>query len=95
MQNTIDEAIAILQAFKDGKIIEYQNTKGEWAVTANPGFNFHYCKYRIKPEKVKVYIYKRESGTVFAHTDYTLKLHSSGVQDHVIATAKVIEIELE
>jgi hypothetical protein len=32
MLNTVDEAIAILQAFKEGKTIEYLNTYGEWVI---------------------------------------------------------------
>lgn len=95
MQNTIDDAIAILQAFKEGRTIEYLNSNGEWAVTENPAFNFHYFRYRIKPEKVKIYVHKRESGSIVAYTDDTLKLHSRDIQSRILSQAKVIEIELE
>lgn len=58
--NTHDEMIAVIQAHKEGKAIEYSSllrSYKEWKLTVSPEFNFGDFEYRIaqpKPEKVKV-----------------------------------------
>jgi len=42
--------IPIIQAFADGKIIEYNNLQGIWISNIEIGFNDDYNRYRIKPE---------------------------------------------
>lgn len=46
------EAIKVMQAFVDGKAIEYRGKyEGtDWLPVAIPAWDFHECQYRIKPE---------------------------------------------
>ena len=49
----IDEQIAILEAFRDGKIIEHRRHKESWAgetLCSDEKFNFHSYEYRVRPE---------------------------------------------
>ena len=58
--NTIDEAIVVLQAMKEGKAIQYKTSNGgwndrePWMVKVMP--NFARDEYRVKPEPKKVWI---------------------------------------
>jgi hypothetical protein len=56
--NTLDEMIAVIQAYKDGKTIQFRYGKGEnWAIcTLQHLFNFSDFVYRIKPEPRVVYV---------------------------------------
>lgn len=52
--NTPDEIIEIVQAFRDGKPIQYLQTddSGEvWYDTTDPGWDFMHIQYRIKPQR--------------------------------------------
>lgn len=42
--------LPIIQAFAEGKTVEYQNVHREWIEVKNPSFSEHYTEYRIKPE---------------------------------------------
>ena len=44
------ELLPIIQAFAEGKTVEYQNAHREWIEVKNPAFSEHYTEYRIKPE---------------------------------------------
>lgn len=48
---TTEEMIAVLQAYKEGKTIEF-TIKGHsnWEITDRPLWNFECLEYRIKPE---------------------------------------------
>lgn len=55
--------IPILQAFADGKTIEYYSEVDEqWKPLSNPIFSYMPERYRIKPETIKIehrrYLYK-------------------------------------
>ena len=57
MQNTIDEAIAILQAKKAGKEIELRTKEnGRWISSSNDIPDFERCYYRVKPTKPRQFI---------------------------------------
>ena len=44
------EAIKVMQAFVDGKEVEYLHSGTEgWVTTTNPSWNWTNCFYRIKP----------------------------------------------
>lgn len=48
---TIDQQIAVMQAFKEGKTIEYKNKAHDgWSVNSDPAWNFDDYDYRVKPE---------------------------------------------
>lgn len=42
--------LPIIQAFAEGKTIEFLDLDGKWAETTSPSFNAHYARYRIKSE---------------------------------------------
>lgn len=44
------ELFPIMQAFAEGKTIEYQNGYGEWIEATNPSFSEHGTECRIKSE---------------------------------------------
>jgi hypothetical protein len=47
------EAIKVMQAFVDGKEVEYLHSGTEgWVTTTNPSWNWTNCFYRIKPTPV-------------------------------------------
>ena len=46
----IKEAAKVMEAFANGKIIQYLNDDDEWITTPDPLFNWSKLKYRIKPE---------------------------------------------
>ena len=51
---TIDEMIAVLEAFKRGESLEYYVvSQDSWVPTYLPMFNFATTKYRIAPTKPK------------------------------------------
>ena len=58
--NTLDEAIAVLQAMKEGKVIQYKAGTNKW-VDREPWMakgmpSFTTAEYRVKPEPKKVWI---------------------------------------
>lgn len=57
MSMTHDEMIAVIQAHKDGKTIEYQNpdtdATDDWNRANTPIFNFARYDYRIAPNQKK------------------------------------------
>ena len=43
------EAIRVMQAFVDGKEVEYERPDGIWTIINNPCWNWNSQDYRIKP----------------------------------------------
>ena len=62
--NTLDEAIAVLQAMKEGKVIQYKISNDTWVnreeSRAKQLPNFHMNEYRVKPEPKKVWVIRAE-----------------------------------
>ena len=46
------EAIRIMQAYVDGKEVEYERPDGIWTIINNPCWNWNSQEYRIKPAPV-------------------------------------------
>ena len=46
------EAIRVMQAFVDGKEVEYEHPNGMWLMTPTPCWNWNSGEYRIKPTHV-------------------------------------------
>lgn len=46
------DRIPILQAFAEGKTIEFLNSKGDWEVASSPTFCL---EYRVQPDPPKTY----------------------------------------
>lgn len=74
---TIDEMIAVLQAAKEGKNIEFSHYSGrrdgenigrscakspEWRRAFTPTWNFHKYEYRVKPEPQRLWANECASG---------------------------------
>ncbi len=48
---THDEMIAVIQAHKEGKTIEYYSTnEGKWCIKSGHKFNFASFEYRVEPQ---------------------------------------------
>jgi hypothetical protein len=43
------EAIRVMQAYVDGKVVEYEHPNGMWLMTPTPCWNWNSGEYRIKP----------------------------------------------
>ena len=43
------ECIKVMQAFVDGKEVEYQISNGRWVTAMFPGWSWMDCQFRIKP----------------------------------------------
>ena len=42
--------LPIIQAYSEGKTVEYLTTRDKWVELEDPGFNYNAGLYRIKPE---------------------------------------------
>lgn len=80
--------IPIIQAFADGKTIEFFK-QGEWYELNDPDFMWSAYKYRIKPEpKYRPFITKEECWTeMHKHPDFGWVL-KSGVYLHILSLYK-------
>ena len=66
MTMSTDEKIAILQAYEEGKKIQfYDSTSDHWCTTSEPLWNFHAHDYRVKVEPREVYIEFCNSGDIY------------------------------
>ena len=60
---TVQEQIAVMQAFADGKKIEYYSPGcDEWIQTNRPTWNWAEYYYRVKPGRAVLYVNQYESG---------------------------------
>ena len=46
------ECIKVMQAYVDGKEVEYQISEGRWVTAMSPGWSWMDCTFRIKPTPV-------------------------------------------
>lgn len=70
--NDIDHMIAVLQAFKEGKAIQYwarcnRGTDENWGDAPNPIWNWASYDYRVKPEPRRVWVNVYDDYMGFAH----------------------------
>ena len=56
--STIQEKIAVMQAFADGKRVEYRDkdTPGDWRIAAFPCWDWEDFDYRIKSEPRRIWV---------------------------------------
>ena len=60
---TVQEQIAVMQAFADGKRIEYTVAGcDEWIQTNRPAWNWAEYYYRVKPGRAVLYVNQYEGG---------------------------------
>ena len=65
---THDEMIAVIQADKDGKVIQYFcDASGRWIAAKTPQWDFQNTQYRIKPEPLECWVNVYE-GVMRVHT---------------------------
>lgn len=65
---TIEEMISVMQAYADGKKIEYKLSNGDcypWRTTNEPDWEWRSYDYRVKPEPPKKKIVPYESAEEF------------------------------
>ena len=71
--------IAVLQAAKEGKLIQYRITDfagkaSGWEDAQCPCFDFTRCEYRIKPEPMEIWVNVYPDGTVGGDMSGTKKM---------------------
>ena len=82
------EWIPIIQAFADGKTIEFFK-QGEWYELNDPDFMWSAYKYRIKPEpKYRPFITKEECWAEMHKHPYFGWVLKSGVYLHILSLYK-------
>ena len=88
---TIDEIIAVLQAARDGKVIQGSLDGKTWTLTPEPQWNFYHNQYRVRPEPVKIdmHIKIQPSGDWDFYTDRTSNLELT-FEDGKLTGAKVL-----
>lgn len=99
-KNTPDEIIAVVQAFKEGKEIEYNlvgSQSDERWISGDPRWNFSHCHYRVKqePEKVEVLVYKNAQGMIgvfpfSAANEHYLRAHQQTLPHYTRVTLDVL-----
>ena len=62
MQKTTQEKIAVMQAHVDGKPIQVCSNACDWMEASIPHWNWRDFNYRVAPEILKIYIYRRKNG---------------------------------
>ena len=68
----IDEMIAVLQAAKEGKKIQFRGSgHDKWEDTEEPIWDFYEIQYRVKPEPREVWVRVRDNGclSVYNHLE--------------------------
>lgn len=62
---TLQEKIAVMQAFADGKTVEgrYANGSNEWGESINPVWDWSLYEYRVKPREwwINTYTTRQEA----------------------------------
>lgn len=58
--------LPIIQAFAEGKTIEFQTADGDWTRSNTPSFCFDHKRYRIKPEPQVVRIVYDKNNSAWA-----------------------------
>lgn len=48
--NKIDEMIKVMEAYKNGATIEFEDGNGKWEIIDNPHWNWHKVAYRVQEE---------------------------------------------
>jgi len=67
MSMTHNEMIAVIQADRDGKEVEWRPTGAERWRLATPLWDFDTCEYRIKPEPKAIWVNEYEDGSLRGH----------------------------
>lgn len=52
----LDEHIAIMQAFKDGKPIQVKDCNSGWRDVDNPSWDWVSAQYRLKPKPMEIWV---------------------------------------
>lgn len=90
---TIEEKIAVMQAFVDGGQIEYYDiTKKSWIETSDPSWNWSLTDYRVKEES------KQPEYVPFTFEDAEfligkVVIHKSGTEIRLITVCSPITVE--
>ena len=82
---TIEEMIAVLEAAKEGKEIEYRirpeyarsAAEGSWKKKVSSDWNFARWEYRVRREPKEVWVNEYDHGMLAAHGSYDLAVAGS------------------
>lgn len=98
MCEDIDYKIGVMQAFKEGKVIECRNKSGSiWNSIPDPAWNWSICDYRVKPEPKEDWVveyYQPATGrweyyqAIYSNTEAYLKWYLEFAKSNCTATAK-------
>lgn len=84
---THDEMIAVIQAHKDGKDIEYwSELLGVWERIENPSWEFNKTQYRVKPPPIEAW------GLVSGGALSSIFYHKDVAEESADATETVIRL---
>lgn len=71
-KKSIDEMIAVMQAFKDGKNIQSRaRPDGTWLICREPSWGWNGYDYRVKPEpRIFNFYFNEQSGSIVSVSEY-------------------------
>lgn len=78
MTQSIESMIEVLQAYKDGKKIEFFSDRGTWEPLTSPSWDFSAYEYRIAPEpkkKVKYWCFTDDESLFWIAEDKPTPCH--------------------
>ena len=91
---TPKEIINVVQAFEEGKEIEYlgKHTNNKWRTVETPGWNFDLFDYRVKQKEKELYQYLiHNPQTNLYKTTYKFYENSFDVQSELPSDWKIIQ----
>ena len=78
MSMTHDEMIAVIQAHKEGKEVEWRPTGAERWRLATPLWDFDTCEYRIKPEPKTIWVNEYDDDGYIYNNEQNAKRSAAG-----------------
>lgn len=87
---THDEMIAVIQAHRDGKAIEYTYGKHGWMSATTPSWDFSAYTYRVKPEPREWWVVLAKDKTVFLTGYPTESLARSNWPDYDVVKVREV-----
>ena len=77
------KAIEVMQAFAEGKKIQYSNNGRDWEIVDNPSWDWEYSEYRVKP------VSKPSINWDHVHPDYKYLFTESDGSSYIVASEPI------